>query len=123
MVDHRCDGKCATEPVVQTRFRHFSYLLLDDFVIGTRLATPQTRLLLRPNQLCQSAVSRFCQGHRPVTSTSSEKLRNVRMTMMPARVATLVRLGEAATVRTMSPAPSSSRPSRMVWPSCRRRRS
>src|SRR5215469_12020635 len=63
-----------------------------------------------------------CHGQRPVSSTSSEKLRNVRIkTMMPS-AATLVRVGWPATVWTMSPATSSSRPSRMVWPSCWRKR-
>src|SRR5215472_128780 len=60
-------------------------------------------------------MSRFCHGHRPVVSTSSEKLRKVRMRTIDASIATLVRLGEVATVRTMSPATSSSRPSRMAW--------
>jgi hypothetical protein len=39
------------------------------------------------------------------------------MTTIAVRIATLVRLGEVATVRTMSPATRSSRPKRMVWPS------
>src|SRR5439155_12204517 len=30
LVNHCCDGECAAEPFVQTRFSHFSYLL-DDF--------------------------------------------------------------------------------------------
>jgi len=62
-------------------------------------------------------MSRFCHGHCPVISTCSEKLRKVRMRTITASIATLVRLGEAATVRTMSPATSSSRPSRIAWPS------
>jgi hypothetical protein len=44
------------------------------------------------------------------------------MKTIAANIATLVKLGEAATVRTMSPATSSSRPSRMARPSCWRRR-
>jgi len=63
-------------------------------------------------------MSRCCHGHRPVVSTSSEKLRNVRMRTIAASTATPVRLGEAATVRAMSPATSSSSPSRMARLSC-----
>ena len=64
----------------------------------------------------RTVISRFCHGHCPVISTASEKLRNVRMKTIAASIATLVRLGAAATVRTNSPATSSSRPSRIVWP-------
>ena len=42
-----------------------------------------------------------CHGQRPVSSTSSEKLRNVRIRTMMASTATLVRVGSAATVRIM----------------------
>src|SRR5215469_5963722 len=63
-----------------------------------------------------------CHGQRPVSSTSSEKLRNVRIKTMMASTATLVRVGWPATVWIMSPATSSSRPSRMLWPSCWRKR-
>ena len=38
-------------------------------------------------------MSRFCHGHRPVVSTSSEKLRKVRMRTIAASTATLVRPG------------------------------
>jgi hypothetical protein len=42
-------------------------------------------------------------------------------TMMPS-TATLVKMGSAATVWTMSAATRSSRPGRMVWPTCWRKR-
>jgi hypothetical protein len=32
VVNHCCDGECATEPFVQTRFRHRSCLLKDGFL-------------------------------------------------------------------------------------------
>ncbi|MCW2530304.1 MAG: hypothetical protein JWM76_5164 [Pseudonocardiales bacterium] len=60
----------------------------------------------------------FCQGHRPVISSSREKLRNVRMSTITPRTATLRTVGVTATVRTMSAATSSSRPTRMLRPSC-----
>jgi hypothetical protein len=64
----------------------------------------------------------LCHGLGPVSSTSSEKLKKVRIkTMMPS-TATLLRVGSVATVWMMSPATSSSRPSKMVWPSCWRKR-
>ena len=38
-------------------------------------------------------MSRFCHGHRPVVSASSEKLRKVRMRTIAASMATPVRPG------------------------------
>lgn len=64
----------------------------------------------------------FCHGHRPVISSSSEKLRNVRISTMPPRTPTLVSVGVTATVRMISAATSSSRPSRIDRPSCCRYR-
>ena len=60
----------------------------------------------------------FCHGQRPVSSTSSEKLRKVRIKNMMPSTATLVIVGSAAAVWTMSAATSSYRPGRMVWPTC-----
>ena len=60
----------------------------------------------------------FCHGHLPVISSSSVKLRNVRMSTIPARTPTLCSVGVTATVRMMSAATSSSRPSRIERPSC-----
>jgi hypothetical protein len=67
--------------------------------------------------------SSFCHGHRPVISSSKEKLRKVRISTMMARTPTLSNVGVTATVRMMSAATRSSRPSRMDLPSsCRYRR-
>jgi hypothetical protein len=61
-------------------------------------------------QGCQSATgvtsngALFCQGQRPVISSSKEKLRNVRMITMMPRTPTLANVGSMATVRMMSPA-------------------
>ena len=74
---------------------------------------------------CQSdfgVAMYFCHGQRPVISTSSEKLKKVRMTTMPPSTATLVRVGLAATVRMMSPATRSSNPNKIVRPSSSRNR-
>lgn len=69
----------------------------------------------RPHRVTWPAVRGYrCHGHRPLISTSSEKLKKVRIATIAASIATLVRVGEVATVRTMSPATSSSRPRRMV---------
>jgi hypothetical protein len=62
----------------------------------------------------------FCQGHRPVISSSSEKLRKVRMATIKASTPTLAYVGATATVRMMSPATRSSSPRRIDRP--RRRR-
>jgi predicted transcriptional regulator len=62
------------------------------------------------------------QGHWPVSSTCKEKLRNVRMSTIAPSTATLVRVGLVATVRMMSPATSSSSPSRMARPRASRKR-
>lgn len=61
-------------------------------------------------------VLRFCQGQRPSSSTSREKLRKVRTRTMTARTPTLMKVGETATVRMMSPATRNSSPSRIARP-------
>jgi hypothetical protein len=65
---------------------------------------------------CASKTVRGCHGHRPVSSTSGEKLRNVRIATIIARTSMLANVGSMATVRMMSPATRSSRPSRMPRP-------
>ncbi|OFS21490.1 hypothetical protein HMPREF3086_04855 [Dietzia sp. HMSC21D01] len=44
----------------------------------------------------------FCQGHRPEISSSSDQLRNVRITTIAASTATLSNVGVTATVLMMS---------------------
>ncbi|EZP54185.1 hypothetical protein BW41_01715 [Sphingomonas sp. RIT328] len=63
------------------------------------------------------ADRRFCHGHRPSISTSSEKLRKVRIRTMPARTKRLSNVGSTATVLMMSAATRNSRPSRIDRPS------
>jgi hypothetical protein len=41
----------------------------------------------------EGAAARFCHGQRPVISTSSEKLKKVRIRTIAASMATLVRVG------------------------------
>jgi len=59
----------------------------------------------------------FCQGHRPSISTSSEKLRKVRISTIPARMIKLWTVGFIATVLMMSAATRNSRPRRIDLPS------
>src|SRR5690606_26794681 len=61
-----------------------------------------------------------CQGQREVISTSSVKDRNVRMATIPASTPTDSKVGSTTTVRMMSPATSSSSPSRIDRPIERR---
>ena len=58
----------------------------------------------------------FCHGQRPLISSSSEKLRKVRMRTIAPSTIMFCRVGATATVLMMSPATSSSRPSRMARP-------
>src|SRR5690606_21066090 len=68
---------------------------------ASRQATPPVHRPLR--QLGGS--ERFaCQGQRPFSSTSSEKLSTVRIATMTASAPRLWNVGESATVCTMSPA-------------------
>lgn len=71
----------------------------------------------RPDGLFAVAAGALCHGHCPVTSSSREKLRKVRMSTMPASTATLCRVGVIATVRMMSAATNNSSPRRMDRPS------
>ena len=57
-----------------------------------------------------------CQGQRPLISSSSEKLRKVRMMTMAPSTAIFCKVGDTATVLMMSPATSNSRPSKMARP-------
>ena len=57
-----------------------------------------------------------CHGQRPSISTSSEKLRKVRISTMPASTARLCSVGSTATVPMMSAATRNSSPSRMPRP-------
>jgi len=52
-----------------------------------------------------------------VISSSSDQLRNVRISTMPASTATLWAVGVIATVRMMSAATSNSSPSKIARPS------
>ena len=73
-----------------------------------------------PSTPAPPARQRF-HGHMPSTSTSSEKLRTIRMTMMSPRTATLSRVGSTMIVRTMSPMMSTSSPSMITRPRLWRR--
>lgn len=84
--------------------------------LSSRLTEPAHLSKHSPSNSGGSGAVSFCHGQWPVSSTSSEMLRKVRIKTMMARTATSVRVGWVATVRTMSPATSNSRPSRMVRP-------
>jgi protein-S-isoprenylcysteine O-methyltransferase Ste14 len=68
----------------------------------------------------RSAAAR-CQGQRPSISTSSDQLRKVRISTIPASTSTLSIVGSIATVLMMSAATRNSRPSRIARPRFERR--
>ncbi len=72
---------------------------------------------LRVRQPAEGTAGGFCHGHRPLISTSRVQLRKVRIATTQASTATLSNVGETATVRMMSAATNSSRPSRIARPS------
>jgi hypothetical protein len=101
-----------------------------DPVVWYREAAQHQQALVAPKGYSDRADSRRlsamygprCQGHFPVSSTSRLKLKNVRTSTIPARVATDTSVGLTATVRMMSAAMRSSRPSKIARPaSCRKR--
>ena len=68
-------------------------------------------------------TARRCQGTTPSSSTSSEKLRNVRTRTIRPRVSALSIVWSMATVSTMSATIRTSRPTRIVRPMLTRSRS